>query len=226
MQLFSRLIGLHVVLLGFAWTLWAGSGGNLGRYIDLPSLMGVVVLLAGCALCCFSLSDIVDTIGAVIAGPGDADETRLRQRVAVAAQAYQVAWGAGIVITLTGLITMLSDLSSPSSIGAGMAVALLSTFYGAFLAEFVIGPCRQTLLNHLDGPRNPDGEDEKVTPALGSASGLWRGAAVVLLILCCFFVLTVSFSELDQTGQYDAVIDHINQAISEGKLQPTAESGR
>jgi len=41
----------------------------------------------------------------------------------------------GMVGTLVGLINMLATLDDPSTIGAGMAVALLTTFYGAVMAN-------------------------------------------------------------------------------------------
>jgi chemotaxis protein MotA len=46
----------------------------------------------------------------------------------------------GMIGTLVGLVQMLSNLSDPSTIGAGMAVALLTTFYGAVLANVVFIP--------------------------------------------------------------------------------------
>ena len=42
--------------------------------------------------------------------------------------------------TLIGLIQMLRSLDSPESIGAGMAVALLTTFYGALSANLIFIP--------------------------------------------------------------------------------------
>ncbi|MCP4455407.1 MAG: motility protein A [Planctomycetes bacterium] len=46
----------------------------------------------------------------------------------------------GMIGTLIGLVQMLRNLSSPESIGAGMAVALLTTFYGAFVANLFFIP--------------------------------------------------------------------------------------
>ena len=46
----------------------------------------------------------------------------------------------GMVGTLIGLVQMLKNLSSPDQIGAGMAVALLTTFYGAFTANLIFIP--------------------------------------------------------------------------------------
>lgn len=45
-----------------------------------------------------------------------------------------------MVGTLIGLISMLSRMESPDQIGAGMAVALVCTFYGALLANLVFIP--------------------------------------------------------------------------------------
>jgi len=41
----------------------------------------------------------------------------------------------GMIGTLIGLVNMLSNLSDPTQIGAGMATALITTFYGAVLAN-------------------------------------------------------------------------------------------
>jgi chemotaxis protein MotA len=46
----------------------------------------------------------------------------------------------GMIGTLIGLIQMLRSLDSPESIGAGMAVALLTTFYGALAANLIFIP--------------------------------------------------------------------------------------
>ena len=51
----------------------------------------------------------------------------------------------GMIGTLIGLIQMLSSLDDPSAIGPGMAVALLTTFYGAVLANVVFLPLKSKL---------------------------------------------------------------------------------
>ena len=48
------------------------------------------------------------------------------------------AWG--MIGTLIGLVQMLGNLDDPSKIGVGMATALITTFYGAFLANLVFLP--------------------------------------------------------------------------------------
>jgi chemotaxis protein MotA len=46
----------------------------------------------------------------------------------------------GMVGTLIGLVQMLANMSDPDSIGPAMAVALLTTFYGAVLANLIFLP--------------------------------------------------------------------------------------
>ncbi|MFQ6604305.1 MAG: motility protein A [Fidelibacterota bacterium] len=64
----------------------------------------------------------------------------------------------GMVGTLIGLIQMLAELSDPSTIGPKMAVALLTTFYGAIIANMFCVPIavklqrrshQEALLNNL-----------------------------------------------------------------------------
>ncbi|MHC4460013.1 MAG: motility protein A [Planctomycetota bacterium] len=46
----------------------------------------------------------------------------------------------GMIGTLIGLVLMLKSLNSPDQIGGGMAVALLTTFYGALAANLIFIP--------------------------------------------------------------------------------------
>jgi len=46
----------------------------------------------------------------------------------------------GMIGTLIGLIQMLASLEDPSQIGAGMAVALVTTLYGALSANIIFLP--------------------------------------------------------------------------------------
>lgn len=48
------------------------------------------------------------------------------------------AWG--MIGTLIGLILMLQSLSDPDSIGPNMATALVTTFYGSFIANWLSAP--------------------------------------------------------------------------------------
>lgn len=51
----------------------------------------------------------------------------------------------GMIGTLIGLVKMLANMSDPSQIGAGMAVALLTTLYGAFVSNMFALPLSEKL---------------------------------------------------------------------------------
>lgn len=57
----------------------------------------------------------------------------------------EVAPAMGLIGTLVGLVQMLGRLEDPSSIGPAMAVALLTTFYGAVLSTMVFAPLASKL---------------------------------------------------------------------------------
>jgi chemotaxis protein MotA len=59
-------------------------------------------------------------------------------------------WGAlapafGMIGTLQGLIAMMANLGDQSAIGKGMALALITTFYGAIMANLVLIPLKAKL---------------------------------------------------------------------------------
>lgn len=57
----------------------------------------------------------------------------------------ELAPGFGMLGTLIGLIIMLGQLTDPSTIGSGMATALITTFYGSLLANMIFLPIATNL---------------------------------------------------------------------------------
>lgn len=83
--------------------------------------------------------------------PGDAIERILKQEIQAAAElqsrtarilhkAAEISPAMGLIGTLVGLVQMLGSLSDPSTIGPKMALALLTTFYGAILSNLIFTP--------------------------------------------------------------------------------------
>lgn len=70
----------------------------------------------------------------------DALVERHRRSASILRRAAEVAPAMGLIGTLVGLVQMLADLENPENIGPAMAVALLTTFYGAILGTAVLGP--------------------------------------------------------------------------------------
>ena len=55
--------------------------------------------------------------------------------------------GFGMMGTVVGLIGMLRNMEDKSSIGPNMAVALITTLYGSMMANWLLGPAAQKLLD-------------------------------------------------------------------------------
>ena len=70
----------------------------------------------------------------------------------------EVAPAMGMIGTLIGLVQMLSNMKDPKSIGPAMAVALLTTLYGAFFANVICLPIATKLSNRA--------EEEKLNQSL------------------------------------------------------------
>jgi chemotaxis protein MotA len=88
--------------------------------------------------------------------PGDEVERVLRRELAEMARrhrrsagvfrrAAEVAPAMGLIGTLVGQVQMLSHLEDPGSLGPSMALALITTFYGAVLANVVFAPLAMKL---------------------------------------------------------------------------------
>ncbi|HEX7694448.1 MAG TPA: MotA/TolQ/ExbB proton channel family protein [Sphingomonas sp.] len=96
--------------------------------------------------------DVAAAIAEIVDGASPIEVTRLldeRRRARILrhaaaadmwAGAAEAAPAMGMVGTLVGLVKMFWAMSDPSAIGAGMAVALLATLYGALIANLVAMP--------------------------------------------------------------------------------------
>ncbi|GAA5317041.1 MAG: flagellar motor protein PomA [Candidatus Pelagadaptatus aseana] len=77
------------------------------------------------------------------------DKNLAEERHATAATIFSslasMAPAMGMIGTLIGLVAMLSNMDDPKSIGPAMAVALLTTLYGAILANAVCEPMADKL---------------------------------------------------------------------------------
>ncbi len=59
-----------------------------------------------------------------------------------------IAPAMGMIGTLVGLVLMLGNMADPKAIGPAMAVALLTTLYGAFIANVLFMPLGTVLENY------------------------------------------------------------------------------
>ena len=73
---------------------------------------------------------------------------RHRRSAGILRRGAETAPAMGLIGTLVGLVQMLADLDNPAAIGPAMAVALLTTFYGAILGMVILAPLAGKLENN------------------------------------------------------------------------------
>jgi chemotaxis protein MotA len=116
-------------------------GAPLARFAREPFLhRGLKLLIDG-----ITEKDIGDILREDI----NASRERYVRAVAVLRRAAEIAPAMGLIGTLIGLVQMLGNLGDPKVIGPAMAVALLTTFYGAVLANMVLNPLATKLERNI-----------------------------------------------------------------------------
>ena len=91
-----------------------------------------------------------EEVESILSRERHATRERHLRSAGVLRRAGEVAPAMGLIGTLVGLVQMLGNLEDPSSIGPAMAVALLTTFYGAVLANMVFHPLATKLERNSD----------------------------------------------------------------------------
>ncbi|MCB1592902.1 MAG: MotA/TolQ/ExbB proton channel family protein [Alphaproteobacteria bacterium] len=75
---------------------------------------------------------------------------RQKRAASVLRRAAEIAPAMGLIGTLVGLVQMLADLENPDTIGPAMAVALLTTFYGAIMGTIILAPLSVKLEKYMN----------------------------------------------------------------------------
>ncbi len=86
-----------------------------------------------------------EVISAILQMDIDSMEARHKTGVEVFGGMADDGPAMGMIGTLIGLVQMLQNLSDPSAIGPAMAVALLTTFYGAIIANVLCNPIKNKI---------------------------------------------------------------------------------
>ncbi|MEM7569223.1 MAG: MotA/TolQ/ExbB proton channel family protein [Pseudomonadota bacterium] len=112
--------------------------GALSLQTLLPSLAAEPYLQRAVSMVVDGMS--ADDITAVLALENERAHANEQLVHDVMQRAGQTAPAMGLIGTLIGLVQMLGQLNDPKTLGPAIAVALLTTFYGALLAYVVLLP--------------------------------------------------------------------------------------
>jgi chemotaxis protein MotA len=108
-----------------------------GKEVSVPFMKrGLTMLIDG--MDSEKVRDMLDSEAMLI-------EERHESGIGIFKAMGDVAPAMGMIGTLVGLVQMLSNMSDPKSIGPAMAVALLTTLYGAMIATVICLPLADKL---------------------------------------------------------------------------------
>jgi len=166
------VIGSHLVVLGqyplndFIGAAKAGMKTIMFKSPDYQAIIAKIVELADLSrkggLLSLEGAEIEDPflkkgVGLLVDGhDGEVVKSILEKDVSMASQRHEVgakvfkslagvAPAMGMIGTLIGLVAMLGNMDDPKSIGPAMAVALLTTLYGAMIANMMATPIADKL---------------------------------------------------------------------------------
>jgi len=91
-----------------------------------------------------------ETLEKVLEAMMENEEKKWKSEISFWDQFAALAPAYGMIGTLIGLIQMLKNLNDPSTLGPAMAVALITTLYGALMANALGGPIANKLKTYAD----------------------------------------------------------------------------
>lgn len=179
MRIVFGLLGFGVILLVFIL-----EGGHLKSLLHAPLL--VAALTAPLLLCIahHTPSRLSKALRAVV-GTGQDKPEENAQNLLVLSTLRMLIWSTGAVLHLLGYIHTMQNLSDPSKIGVGIAVAFLSLLYALIFAEMLIGPS----INRLK--TSQASTDSGLNPANPS---VWLISTSVFSTTLCFFIVLYATS--------------------------------
>lgn len=123
---------------------------QVARYRGVLAIQSYLPVLEGQPMLVQGLNMVIDgttgdDVERIMLREVQARAQRNARSVSILRKAAELSPAMGLIGTLVGLVQMLSNLEDPSTIGPSMAVALLTTFYGACLANMVFNPLASKL---------------------------------------------------------------------------------
>ncbi|MDJ0685611.1 MAG: MotA/TolQ/ExbB proton channel family protein [Alphaproteobacteria bacterium] len=136
---------------------------QVARYRGILSIQSYLPALENLPMLVQGLNMVIDgsagdEVERILQREVQAQTQRLSRSISILRKAAELSPAMGLIGTLVGLVQMLGNLEDPSTIGPSMAVALLTTFYGACLANLVFNPlaskierngAEDMIVNHL-----------------------------------------------------------------------------
>jgi flagellar motor component MotA len=147
----ARSIGLLLMIL-LVPTAILGKG-SLFLFIDVPSFLIVVGGTVGALLFSFG-SGFGTALRALFRASVDKHTLQTGIEFYDRAKTYLIAWG--VIGFFLGMVLMLANLTDPDSLGPGLAVSLITVFYGLIFGYGLCMPITCLLQGRLDRLEQPN----------------------------------------------------------------------
>lgn len=141
----TRLFGLFLFTFMITAAILLGSA-PLAAFIDVPSLMIVLGTTFSLLLCTGNLSNALKAIAAFLS-QSEISATEQKAYSNSLETTLFIACFSGLLGASIAIIQMFQDLSTPSSLGQGIAVAFLTILYGTLFSLFPIIPAQLYIRN-------------------------------------------------------------------------------
>lgn len=134
------LVGVVFYFLIILSTILLGS--YVAAFNDLPSFAFVLLSNVAVLIITKGIKDFSYGIKVLTLKNIKVDSGKLKESIEIFKLLHKSSFGISFFGFLIGIISMLSKLDDPSSIGPSMAIALLIAFYSTMLDLVIISPAR------------------------------------------------------------------------------------
>ncbi len=126
-------------------------GGHLGDLVQSTAFLMVVGPSIFLTLAHHSFADTGDAFRAAFE-TGAIDTNKATRHISVLSTARIVTLAAGALALIFGMVHVMQNLSDPTNVGAGLAVAIVAPLYGMCIAELFLAPLTHRIRARAGGP--------------------------------------------------------------------------
>lgn len=141
---------IYIVVLSIAMSF----SSKISYFVDLPIILMIIGFNISVLIATKSFKDLKDLFINILRTTKISESATLNRGISIINLLIKVTIVSGFIGGIIGVISMLTRLSDPSSIGPHMATVLLSFLYSLSITFFLLLPARFILEKKLAGFKN------------------------------------------------------------------------
>ena len=183
-----RIVSLVAFFLFITFCIFLGPTG-LGAFIDLPSLIWVLVLTLSPLIAGFGFHSTAEMFAVLYQKDFKSDNAEKYQKMSKVA--IYICNGAGLLGFVVGTVMTLQDISDPNYVGVGLATSLLTVFYSLVLSIIFLIPI-YSIAGSAKKEVSTDVEAD-IEPSEKSKSGKLPSRVLLTVIIVLFLIPVFGF---------------------------------